>query len=86
MLKNLAELTLRMEYRYAFRDEFERRGLDGIAFVLRGDLGETTRAVYGAYEIPLATLRGHLLALGRSRFELDEMRQEVLRDYPGAVV
>ena len=58
----------------------------GIAFVLGVDLDEARRIGSGAYEIPLVTLRANLLALGRSRREVDEMRREVLRDYPGAVV
>jgi len=81
-----AEITLRMKYRFAFRDEFERRGLDGIGFVLGVDLDEARRIASGAFEIPLATLRAHLLAMVRSRSELDEMRREVLRDHPGAVL
>ncbi len=50
------------------------------------DLDEAARVVGGAYEIPLATLRSHLLVQGRSRLEVDEMRREVLMTYPGAVL
>lgn len=75
-----------VQYRFAFRDEFDRRGLDGIAFVLGLNLDEARRIASGAFVIPLSTLRAHLLALGRSRRELDEMRREVLRDHPGAVL
>lgn len=40
----------------------------------------------GASEIPLATRRARLLTLGRSRLALEDMRREILRGYPGAVL
>jgi len=78
--------VLRRRHKLAFREEYGRRGLGGIAFVLRVGLDEARRIASGAYEIQLATLRTHLPALGRPRLDLEEMRRDVLTDYPGAVL
>lgn len=62
----------------------ERRGLDGVGFLLRAGLDEAVRVLRGQYEVALSALRTHPLALDRSRRKLEEMRREVLRDHSGA--